>query len=69
MFDVPKVLDERGREVRRLLGVALTASGGLGSGHALNLSRRFLKGELTEAFLSLVKFGPRGGREERGLLG
>ncbi|MEU8775425.1 hypothetical protein [Streptomyces sp. NPDC048606] len=59
-FDVPRPLDERGQEIRRLLSAAVRASGGLGGGHALSLSRRFMKAEPAEAFLSLAHSGPRG---------
>ncbi|WP_406461273.1 hypothetical protein OHB07_05825 [Streptomyces sp. NBC_00111] len=61
VFDVPRTLDERGTETRRLLGVAVAAAGPLGSGYAFRLSRRFVRGELTGAFLLLVRVGPRVG--------
>jgi hypothetical protein len=62
MFDVPRPPSERGTEAERLLNVALGALGGLRSGHALSLSRRFVRGELTGVFLSLARTAPRRGR-------
>ncbi|MDX3073254.1 hypothetical protein [Streptomyces sp. MI02-7b] len=58
LFDVPRPLDERGTEIKRLLSTAAGALGGIPSGHALSLSRRFAKGELTEAFLLLARKVP-----------
>lgn len=63
LFDVPRPLGERGTEIQRLLKAAMGASGGLRSGHALGLSRRFGRGELTGAFLLLARTVP---RRERG---
>ncbi|MFB7948869.1 hypothetical protein ACFC6L_28595 [Kitasatospora phosalacinea] len=62
VFDVPKQLDERESMIAEHLHAAWAAQGGLGSGHAANLSRRFVKGELPAAFRSLARFGPRPGR-------
>ncbi|MFD9063692.1 hypothetical protein ACFVZ3_19490 [Kitasatospora purpeofusca] len=62
VFDVPKQLDEREREVEEHLRAALRAQGGLGSGYFLSLQRGFVRGELARNFRSLTRFGPRAGR-------
>ncbi|MEU1202488.1 hypothetical protein ABZ446_40605 [Streptomyces sp. NPDC005813] len=59
LFDVPRPLDERGTEIARLLTTAAGALGGMPSGHALTLSRRRVRGELTAMFLSLARTLPR----------
>ncbi|MHB9854397.1 hypothetical protein ACSYGO_34865 [Streptomyces krungchingensis] len=64
LFDVPRPLDERGTEIARLLATAAGALGGMPSGHALTLSRRRVRGELTAMFLSLARTLPR--RERAG---
>ncbi|MER5637533.1 hypothetical protein ABT095_11310 [Kitasatospora sp. NPDC002227] len=61
-FDVPKRLDERELVIAEHLRAARAAMGGLGSGHAISLSRRFVTGELALAFGTLARFGPRQGR-------
>lgn len=61
VFDVPKRLDERERAIAEHLRTAWAATGGLGSGHAISLSRRFVTGELSLAFRTLACFGPRHG--------
>ena len=59
VFDVPKRLDEREQAIAGHLRAAWGAMGGLGSGHATGLSRRFVRGELSSAFRMLARFGPR----------
>ncbi|MFI8391658.1 hypothetical protein [Streptomyces sp. NPDC085540] len=61
VFDVPKQLDERDVVIAAHLRTAWVATGGLGSGHAVSLSRRFVTGELSLAFRMLARFGPRRG--------
>ncbi|MFC8716691.1 hypothetical protein [Kitasatospora sp. NPDC057198] len=63
VFDVPERLDEREEEIAGHLRAAWDAMGGLGSGYAISLSRRFVKGELSSAFRMLARFGP---RQDRG---
>ncbi|MEU2392728.1 hypothetical protein [Streptomyces sp. NPDC007369] len=55
VFDVPRTLDEREQEVLRLLKTAGGALGGIRGGVFHGLSRSFLKGELTAAFLMLAR--------------
>jgi hypothetical protein len=59
VFDVRRPLDAHGEEIRRFLEAAISAMGDLRSGHALGLSRRLVTGQLTSAFLSLARVGPR----------
>ncbi|AXG79244.1 hypothetical protein [Streptomyces paludis] len=61
LFDVPRTLDPQDEEVKRLLQTAIGALGKLRSGHAFSLSRQFRTGQLTRAFLSLARVGPRPG--------
>ncbi|MFC9429831.1 hypothetical protein [Streptomyces sp. NPDC056987] len=61
LFDVPRTLDPQGEEVKRLLQTAISALGRLRSGHAFSLSRQLRTGQLTRAFLSLARVGPRPG--------
>ncbi|MFD8019767.1 hypothetical protein ACFV6G_04990 [Streptomyces lavendulae] len=61
VFDVPKQLDEREVVIAEHLRTAWVAAGGLGSGHAVSLSRRFVTGELSLAFRTLARSGPRYG--------
>ncbi|MFE2296966.1 hypothetical protein ACFXAW_02070 [Streptomyces sp. NPDC059445] len=62
VFDVPRLLDERESEVRRLLKEAFGASGGISTGVALGLIRNLFKGELAAAFLCLARRQPRAPR-------
>jgi hypothetical protein len=62
VFDVPRQLDEREEVISGHLRAAWAAMGGMGSGHAVGLSRRFVRGELSSAFRMLARFGPRQGR-------
>ncbi|MFD7630976.1 hypothetical protein ACFV7Q_33975 [Streptomyces sp. NPDC059851] len=55
VFDVPRTLDGHEQEVLGLLKTAGAALGGISSGVAHGLSRRFVKGELTAAFLLLAR--------------
>ncbi|PBC60549.1 hypothetical protein BKI49_29025 [Streptomyces sp. Tue6028] len=59
LFDVPRPLDERGTEIAGLPATAAGALGGMPSGHALTLSRRRVRGELTGMFLSPARTLPR----------
>ncbi|MGW3326456.1 hypothetical protein [Streptomyces virginiae] len=61
VFDVPVQLDERELVIAEHLRTAWAATGGLGSGHAISLSRRFVTGELSLAFRTLARFGTRRG--------
>ncbi|MFD6916822.1 hypothetical protein [Streptomyces virginiae] len=61
VFDIAKQLDEREVVIAEHLRTAWAATGGLGSGHAVSLSRRFVTGELSLAFRTLARFGPRHG--------
>ncbi|MFK0252306.1 hypothetical protein [Streptomyces sp. NPDC090445] len=63
VFDVPRTLDGREQEVLELLQAAGAALGGIRGGVWHGLSRRFLKGELTAAFLLLAR---QPGRRPRG---
>ncbi|MFD0269455.1 hypothetical protein ACFVGY_23230 [Streptomyces sp. NPDC127106] len=58
-FDVPRSLDAREAEVLALLNAARRALGGVGSGVAHSLHRKFVTGELTSAFLLLARVRPR----------
>ncbi|MFF3000931.1 hypothetical protein ACFVTC_41335 [Streptomyces sp. NPDC057950] len=64
VFDVPKQLNEREAQVAEHLRTTISAAGGVSSGVGLGLSRQFVRGELTEAFRTLTRMGPRasGGR-------
>ncbi|GAA2086245.1 hypothetical protein GCM10009759_06820 [Kitasatospora saccharophila] len=62
VFDVPKQLDEREEVIAGHLRAAWAAMGGMGGGYAVGLSRRFVRGELSSAFRTLARFGPRRGR-------
>ncbi|WP_030275847.1 hypothetical protein [Streptomyces sp. NRRL B-24484] len=64
VFDVHEQLDGRAAAIAEHLRTAVAAMGGVASGHALGLSRRMAEGELTDAFRSLARLGPRarGGR-------
>ncbi|MGW4686308.1 hypothetical protein ACWEPM_15595 [Streptomyces sp. NPDC004244] len=55
LFDVPRALDGREQEVLGLLQAAGAALGGIRGGVGHGLSRRFVKGELTAAFLLLAR--------------
>ncbi|MYX01882.1 MULTISPECIES: hypothetical protein [unclassified Streptomyces] len=59
VFDVAKQLDERELLIVEQLRSAMGAMGGVASGRALGLSRRFALGELASAFRSLAHSGPR----------
>ncbi|MFD5933504.1 hypothetical protein [Streptomyces sp. NPDC060333] len=61
VFDVPKQLDERKPVIAEHLRTAWAATGGLRSGHAINLSRLFVTGELSLASRTLAPLGPRHG--------
>ncbi|MFI9786945.1 hypothetical protein ACIHEI_26085 [Kitasatospora sp. NPDC051984] len=62
VFDIHRQLDARELAVAERLRAAVAAMGGLGSGHALGLSRRFAQGELDSVLRSLARLGPRTGR-------
>ncbi|MFF0393272.1 hypothetical protein ACFYS8_31930 [Kitasatospora sp. NPDC004615] len=62
VFDIHRQLDARESAVEKRLRAAMGAMGGLGSGHAHGLLRRFAKGELDSVLRSLARFGPRTGR-------
>ncbi len=62
VFDIPMELDEREMAIAEHLRIAMRAQGGVASGHALDLSRGFVTGELACVFRSLSRLGPRSTR-------
>ncbi|MEV6978384.1 hypothetical protein [Kitasatospora sp. NPDC093806] len=62
VFDAPKQLDGTELLIAKHLRTAWGAMGGMGSGHALGLSRWFVTGELASVFRSLARSGPRAAR-------